>query len=194
MSAATPIRPDPDKQVKEWLKVVYDCYRRALLNKKYYADRLEHTKKWSTTMECLVVIGTSGAIATWAVWRTSAGQIAWAIITATATVIAGLKPILKFPDRVEKYTKLVANHFALFDECDQLVQDIRTRGEFTDQMWKTFQETQNRSRKLGLDDDPRPLPRLVEKFTAEVNREIKSEDLWWPTQEYSLEGKAPVGQ
>jgi hypothetical protein len=161
------------------VRATYELYRDSLLNKKYYADRLETAKRWSLVLEFALVFGTSGAIATWAAWKTPAGARAWAMITAASTVLAILKPLLQFPNKIERYTGLYTGHAGLYYDLKQLVDDIQDKHDFTDPMWATVQHTQERVKELGLKNDPRPVRRLQRKYFKEVVDEIPADKLWF---------------
>lgn len=163
------------------LQVVYNLYRTALLNCKYYADRLVTLQKWNTIFEIALVIGTSGTIGTWAIWKSDFGGYVWPIIGGIAAVLAITKPVVQLSRRIEQYSKLWANYSGLFYDLDLLVSEISATRTLTPETLKSFSAAQERYKGLALrEEDPRPVEKLRRKYYEEVNREIPPDRLWVP--------------
>jgi len=160
------------------LKRIYDDYRTALMNTKYYAHRLRTYRRWNLTIECCLAIGTSGAIGAWAIWNDSIGMHIWAVMTGCVTLLAILKPILQFSAHIERYSKLHSSYSVLFHDIKRLVSDIDMNGSVTQDIVKSLRHAEERFKSLAPDDDPNPSKTLLEKYYNEVIAEIPAQDLW----------------
>src|SRR4051794_17444077 len=98
------------------LSHIYDAYRTALLNRKYYGLRLSSVRKLNFWSEVLIAIGatSSGGVAGLAVWGTITGQYVWLWISGIATVISVVKPACQFGKSIENYTKLYAGYTNIY--------------------------------------------------------------------------------
>jgi len=75
---------------------VYDLYRTARLNIKYYSHLLTHWKRLNTWLECsLLIFAPSSAIAGIFFWQTPCGAIVWKWLIVITAVIASIKPIIR---------------------------------------------------------------------------------------------------
>jgi hypothetical protein len=88
-----PLFDDSDALYEHLLRV-YDDYRTARMNQKYYARRLSTYKRLNLTFEGALGVGTSGTIGSLAIWQTAIGTFAWALIAGATAIIAVLKPII----------------------------------------------------------------------------------------------------
>jgi hypothetical protein len=81
------------------LGVIYDTYRRSAMNEKYYANRLTHLTNWNRYIEIVLAVGTSTAIAAWAIWTLNSwAKVFWAGFSGVITLLAITKPFLKMPE------------------------------------------------------------------------------------------------
>src|SRR5262245_21201645 len=93
---------------REELTLIYDQYRTSLFNVKYFGHVLSQAQKINLLSEILVAIGatTGGAIAGWSIWKQELAAPVWAVIAGAAAVIATIKPIIRLPEKVERFSKL----------------------------------------------------------------------------------------
>lgn len=165
---------------KATLLEIYDLYRTVLLNRKYYARRLDLTKKMNLWLEICLAVGTSGTIGAWAIWKTGYGQYIWIVIAGGAAILAVIKPIVQLSKGIERYSKLYVGYSDLFYDLQEVVGDIRKSRLFTKEMSNAVKNARNRIKKLALEDDPQPRQKLLVQCYNEVNREIPPERLWIP--------------
>jgi hypothetical protein len=162
------------------LNVTYDLYRTALLNRKYYGDRLAAYQRWNTLVELIVALGTSTAIGGLAFLESGVGKSVLAIVGGLAVVLAVVKTALQLSQQIERYSKLYTNHSILYSELDNLVSRIRVQQTVTNETMTSFFDIHHRFNLLASEDDPHPSRRLAEKYYKEVDKEIPSESLWLP--------------
>ncbi len=177
------------REVGASLHYLYDAYRTALLNRKYYADRLVTRQRWNLALEVILAVGTSGTIGGWAIWKQGVGPGVWAAVAGFVALIAILKPLLQLSKAIERYSKLFIGYTELHNELQRVVLEVQTCKTLTDEMWRCFQSALTRHSKLALEDDARPAERLRRRCYDEVNREIPPSELWMP--EAALKAAVP---
>ncbi len=80
-------------ELRNRLIQIYDEYRTALLNGKYYARRLALYRNLDLWSEIVAALGTSSAIGSWALWKTTFGANGWTLLAGAAVIVSLLKPI-----------------------------------------------------------------------------------------------------
>jgi hypothetical protein len=176
---------DIDKRteiLRSSLTHIYDAYRTALLNRKYYGHRLELMRRLSFWSEILIAVGatSSGGVAGLAIWGTITGQYVWLWISGVATVASVVKPAIQFSQSIENYTKLYAGHTNIYLTLKQAVEDINDKQRISPDSFRKYQASRDLNRELGGQDDPKPREGLVRRLQVQVNREIAPEHLWMP--------------
>jgi len=91
-----------------------------------------------------------------------------------------MKPFLHLPDKIERYTKLHAEHGQAFYDLRLIVGQAPRDGRFTKSMQEAHDDTLVKFKDLSQYDDPRRNKRLASKCFDAVNREIPVTDLWTP--------------
>ncbi|HEX9407859.1 MAG TPA: hypothetical protein VF975_11120 [Thermoanaerobaculia bacterium] len=164
------------------LTQIYDAYRSALLNKKYYACQLDFYRKLNRSVEIILAIATPSTVGGWAIWHTQTGQTIWAVIAAIVALVAALKPVFDWPKDIDRYSRLHAEHTVQFYTLKQLVEDIEMHKTITPEMEKRFLDARDRHAQLSKDDDVKPSKRVARRCEREVKAEIPSDRLWIPNK------------
>jgi methyl-accepting chemotaxis protein len=159
---------------------LYDQYRTASLNRKYYGCRLQAIRGWNNFFEIAIAIGTSSVVGGWSLWHTGVGSTIWTILGGVTALLAIVKPFLQLSKQVERYTKLFIGYGDAFYDFELLVNEIGRIRRYNDEIDAAFRKTIDRLKQLAADDDPQPNHKLVKDCTGEVNREIPPDRLWWP--------------
>lgn len=168
--------------ISSFLNELYDQYRTAMLNRIYYGTRLANFKRWNLAHEIAIAIGTSSALAAWAIWKTDTGGKVWAIITGLATILAILKPILQLSKQIERYSKLFAGHGDVLFDLEALIRKVRSTKEVTKEMENNFNQALSRIKTLAPQDYPKPSRELLNRCYAEVNKQVPANSLWIPKE------------
>lgn len=171
-----------DAHLSDRLRDLYDKYRTALLNRKYYGARLVLFQRWNLTMEIVIAVGSSSAIAAWAIWREGSGATTWAVLTGVAALFAVVKPLLQLSRQVERYSKLYYGHGDVAVDFGMLADDAHRSKKFTPEMERTYRQALQRFRLLSPQDDPKPDKQLLRKCYDEVNAEVPPENFWMPEE------------
>ncbi len=174
------MRDEETETLYNQLCEIYKIYRKALLNRKYYGHRLSSVKMWNNMFDVTVAVGMSSAIGAWFVWQSGYGKIAWEILAGMATLTALIKPILHFPQLIEKSSKLFTGHGDIFYDLERIIQKTIKDAKYTEELDLSFQEIFDRFKRLALDDDPKPKKKLLQKCYDEVNKEIPPSSLYIP--------------
>ncbi len=167
---------------------IYDEYRSALLNQKYYAHRLQRYRRLDLLAEISVAIGTSSTVASWAIWKTSFGTNGWTVLAGAAVVVSMLKPILQLGKSIEKYGKLFAGYSSVAAGFRFLISEIRITRVVDESTLKAVKDLYGQVGELTREDDPLPAHRLLEKLQHEVNLEVPPASLWMPSQNEHAHG------
>lgn len=163
------------------LQRIYTDYRNVRLSRDYYGCRLTAFRRWNLVYEIVLALGASGSVAAgWYIWRTSYGQPAWAVVSGLAAALAIIKPILKLPEQVERYSKLHTGYASLTFEYEEIVGRIKELGGTTSEMDERINEASSRMKRLGIDDDPHPSEALLRKCQNAIKRVVPAFDDWLP--------------
>ena len=166
-----------------WLNSLYDNYRTALMNRMYYGSRLASSRKTNRAIEIAVAVGSSGAIASWALWQsTDLGITAWAVLTGVSTVLAVVKPIVNYAKEIERYGKLFVGHGSLYYDLDSIVRHVAATKSVDDDDRARYERALDRRNEMAGDDDPKPNRKLVLKLQDRVDQMVPPESLWLPSE------------
>lgn len=173
----------PNDVLETQLRFIYNGYRTALLNRKYYGFRLSLFQRYNTILEIVIAVGAagSGGVAGLAIWGSIPGQYTWLVISGIATLLGILKPILQLGRHIENYTKLYAGHSNVYLDLKSIVEDIEVSRAIPAKTSNRYDSIRNRISELGGLNDPRPNNNLIFRLQGEVNEEIPPESLWFPS-------------
>ena len=176
--------PVDHETLRAELGVIYDTYRTAAMNEKYYANRLTHIRNWSRYYEIVLAIGTSTAIAAWAIWEQNYWtRIFWAVFSGVISVLAIVKPFLKMPEEIEKYSTLHTGYRALYLNLQSIASRIKRKSKVTSEIQELFDAAQDQYKSLALNDVVNINGDILKQCQQQVNREIPVESLWYPPRQ-----------
>jgi hypothetical protein len=164
------------------LRYIYDSYRTALLNRKYYGHRLFIHQRYNMFMEIAIAVGATGSagVASLAIWGTLTGQYAWLVISGLATVLGVVKPVLQISAKIENYSKLCVGYGGIYLDFKAIVEDINVSRSIPPSIHQQYADIRKKTNDLRGLDDPRPSRRTIKKLQTEVNVDIPPESLWYP--------------
>lgn len=165
------------------LRWLYDDYRKALLNRKYYGYRLDFYLKVNSASDYIVMFGTSGTIAGASYWKTRFGTICWSLLGTIVAVLTIVRKAGNLSKKIEKYSKLYSEYNNLFYDLQSIVKEVHALRGVSSEMAARLGNATKRIRDLAADDDPKPSERLRRRCFEEVNREIPVRTLWYPEEE-----------
>lgn len=172
------------EQLRQQLGPIYGDYRSALLNRKYYAYKLNALKRYNTTYEIIQAIITSSAIGAWAIWQQEGGRVIWTLIAAVATVMAAIKPALQIPKRVEELNAQYLGYNHLYYKLMDVIRSVPLTGGISREMEKTLEYTAAQFERLDRMILSSSNKRILRRCESEVNQEIPPKSLWNPDLAY----------
>jgi hypothetical protein len=120
---------------------VYDLLRTARLNVKYYSGRIGELKQRQFWLDfVLAIVAPSSAVAGLWFWEYPLGEIAWKVLAVLAAVIAVVKPLLKYGDKIQTMEEVLAGYKALDHDLYCITLEIQRKKAYTDDLQQTFRE------------------------------------------------------
>jgi hypothetical protein len=166
------------------LNVIYGTYRTSAMNQKYYANRLTHLTRLNRYYEIVLALGTSTAIAGWALWTLNDWtKVTWSVFSGVITLLAISKPFLKMPEDIEKYSTLHTGYRALYLNLESIVSKIRRKSMLTSEVRELFDAAQDQYKSLALNDAVNINRKILNEMQEQVNQEITVESLWYPSRQ-----------
>jgi hypothetical protein len=164
---------------------LYDNYRTARLNVKYYAARLETLQRLNTFLEVMVAIAAPGSAVSGA-WflKTQSGLCVWQVVTAVAAICGFLKPFLKLGQRIKFFEQTLSGYRALEYDLYEIVLRIRDEEAYSPASKKLFEAAMKKKKTLVTSPPENSQNRrLIERLYLEVVSEIPKESLYLPQEQ-----------
>lgn len=162
--------------------VVYDLYKTARLNVKYYAARLNSIERQNLFIELVIAIAapTSAVTGIWLL-KTDAGQELWKYVAGVAAFAAVLKPFLKLPAKIKLMEQCLAGYRALEYDVEQIVNKIKTERVYSKPCRGMLDEAQRKKKVLVCNPpENNQDQKLIERLYTEVNKEFPFEAFYVP--------------
>jgi hypothetical protein len=163
---------------------VYDLYRTARLNVKYYCGRLRLRERQNFVIEIVIAATASGsAIAGFTFWTSGLGRIVWQTLSVIAAVLAVTKPLLKLPEKIRQLEETISGFRTLEHDLRKIEISIRQERQFTKDHRTRFNAALERmndlvSKPAELSEDKR----LKRECQAEVVRELPASRFYVPVE------------
>jgi hypothetical protein len=171
----------PQADCAEQLEILYDHYRDACLNQKYYGHRYVHVERSNSGIEIAIAIGSAtSTIGAWPLWQFGVGKVIWATIAGASTILAVVKPFLNYPEKMKKFGRLHAGYVEITTELREIVNNLRIARSLSNEALITYKRMRKMLTQLAREDEPNPNRRLIKRLQAEVNKEIPLHTLWFP--------------
>jgi hypothetical protein len=162
---------------------VYDQFRTARLNAKYFSCRVASLKTLNFWIEVvLAATATGSALAGLAFWSTEFGKPVWQGLLVISAIIALVKPPLKLTDRIQLLQEWAADFKGVEYELKKIEIGIRQQGDFTSALKNRFFTTMDRYAELArkAEAESRIDNRLKRRCQDEVARELPAEKFFVP--------------
>jgi hypothetical protein len=166
---------------------VYNGYRTARLNVKYYSTRLHRIELMNKAMElCIAITAPGSGFAK--LFSDSVPPYLWQVLLFTASVAAILKPVLKFQDKIKKYQSVLNGYRGLEYDLVEIKESISQKQAYDKKLQSDYIKALKRERDLEQDDPETTHDRaLIIKCQAEVNRELPPEEFFVPKNNHQGE-------
>jgi len=162
--------------------VVYDLYKTARLNVKYYAARLNGVERLNFVVELVIAIAapTSAVTGIWLL-KTETGQDLWKYIAALAAIAAVVKPLLRLPLKIKNMEQSLSGYRALEYDVEQIINKIRSEKVLSKSCKSMLEDAQRKKKSLVCNPPENNQDKnLIEKLYVEVNRELPSDSFFIP--------------
>jgi len=155
---------------------VFKQYREARMNCLYYAERLASFQKWDAIIEWVIVItGPSSAATLW-FWKSGIGTWLWAVLGAVAILLASIKPFLNLRGKIERSVKLWSAYTMIFHDLKGVIEKINLGSIEDTEARISLGISSKHLAGLGLQDEPKPFGKLLEKCQDQMEREIPAKE------------------
>jgi hypothetical protein len=161
---------------------LYDYYRSALMSAKYYGRKIELLKRIALAIDIGTALAASGSFAGLAIWKSDIGRNAFSLVLGCTAILSALRPVLRLPDKIGRYSKLFYGYMEVFYRIQALTADIRAAGRADPEHLRKAADTAERFRALELEGDAYQDSKKLLKYQDEVDVAIPVERLWLPSE------------
>lgn len=153
---------------------VYDLYRTARLNVKYYSARLTCLERLNSVMELILSISApSSAVAGLFFWDTSIGSVIWKILGIITAFTAVSKPLLKLTKKIKQFEEIITGYQVLEHDLSVIKISIEEKQSYDKSLQKEFKKTLDRKKILTTKcPEHREYKKLKNRCTSEVTQEL----------------------
>lgn len=161
---------------------VYDEYRRARLNVRYYCARLAKLERRNLVLEWIVAAAAGGsAVAGLTVWDTNIGRIAWQSLAIAAALAAVSKPLLKYTERIKKLEHVITEFRRVEHDLKKLKIEIETRKAYDATLQERFRLMLDSMNELvALSVESEEDSRLRDRCEDAIRRELPANHFYVP--------------
>lgn len=164
---------------------VYDQYRTARLNIKYYTAILARHRKIDSAMESIIAATapTSAITGLW-LWNTEIGKWGWKILAVIAGITAILKPLIRSRDKMRNCEEIITGYRWLHNDLEKINIQIKEKQIYDSEIRKEFSNVLDKKIYL-TEKEPKSTinNKLRNRFTIEVNKELPSGDFYIPPKD-----------
>lgn len=175
------------EQKKEWLRLLYNDYRTALLNKKYYGYRLAWKKKLNVGINIFAALfstgGTFSLVLGWSFVDEETKKnltICAAVLSTIVTASLVFQKYLNLENDIERYSKLCVEHSKIAANLRAIVDDLKYLQDVTNADITKRAEIIALFNDLESADEEDPSARLMSRAQKEVNAEVPPTSFWMP--------------
>ena len=161
---------------------LYDDYRTALMNAKYYGRKIEVLTRITLVFDIGTALAASGAFAGLTFWNDGIGKNAFSVLLGCTAAISALRPFLRLPDKISRYSKLYYGYMEVFYRIQGLTADMRAAGRVDAEHLRKATDAAERFRALELEGDAYQDSSKLLRYQDEVNLAIPVESLWLPSE------------
>ncbi|GGD96628.1 hypothetical protein [Caballeronia grimmiae] len=161
---------------------VYDKFRTARLNVKYYCRRLHRLERMDRALDIILLIAapTSAVAGLW-FWETEYGRVVWQCLGVVAALVATVRPALHITKRIKDYESAISAYQMLEYDLDAIRQKIEQRGIYDAKLKAEFIRAIERQRNADLASPEKVAEsRLLRDCTAAVMEELPASFFFVP--------------
>jgi len=111
---------------------VYDLYRTARLNVKYYSAGLNRLKRKNLYLEIMLAAFVSlSAIGVFGFWETTTGKEVWQFLVGVSVFLAVIKPILSLAERIRLQEEIISGYRTIDIDLHKITVQIHHDRKYT---------------------------------------------------------------
>lgn len=169
---------------------VYDEFRTARLNVRYYESRLKKLSKVNSLTEYILAISTSSSVAGLWFWGNTIGDYVWKGLGALAIFLALGRPIFNPTDKIKKASEILSAYKALDHDFNKLKIKISQNKKYDKPLKEEFNTLLEKEGNIiskytdeSIDDE------LRKKCTEQVKKELPADSFYIPEEEWIISEK-----
>lgn len=163
---------------------VYDEFRSARLNVRYYESKLKKLSNWNTLTEYILAISISSSVAGLWLWENIIGGYVWKALGALAIFLAVGKPILNLTEKIKKKSELLGAYKELDHDFNKLKIRIAQNKKYDKLLKEEFNTLlEKKGNIISKYTDESPDYKLRKKCTEQVNIELPGDSFYIPKGE-----------
>jgi len=160
---------------------VYDEYRTARLNVRYYEYRLKRLQQHNFRIELVLAISVSSGVAGLWFWETLVGGIIWKIIITVAAFTAVVKPLIKLSERIQEQSIILAAWRELDDELHKLCILVTQCRKYDSELQNRFLSLMEKKSDISKRETAEAIDeKLRKKCFDRVNQELPCDKFFVP--------------
>jgi hypothetical protein len=163
---------------------VYDLYRTARLNVRYYSARLHEVEMLNMGMEIVIAATapTSAIAALW-FWDTPVGSATWKTLGVIAAIAAVTKPIMMLPKKMKAYNEVLAGYRALEHDLYEIKEMIIQNRKYGKEQQLDYKKALKRKGVLAAKDpETKQDKSLIKRLVTEINHELPAASFYIPSE------------
>lgn len=163
---------------------VYDEFRTARLNVRYYELRLKTLSRFNSFTEWILAISASSSVAGLWFWENEIGGYAWKLIGAFTALLAVARPTLNLTNKIKMTSEMLSAHKELDHDFNKLKRKISTHNKYDELLKEVFEELLEKKGdiiKRYTDGDIND--KLIIKCEQRVNEELPADDFYIPKED-----------
>ena len=160
---------------------VYDEYRGAKRDVKYFGARLAFLKGINFCLEFIVAISTSSSVAGLWLWQGFWGGYIWKILGAVAVVLVVAKPRVNLPATICWMTEVFEGYKAVEQDLRDITTQIRHHQGYGKDLQGMFFSARKRAREVEQKNkESKVKQKLRDKCWEEVDKELPAREFYIP--------------
>ncbi len=163
---------------------VYDLYRTARLNYKYYSAKLNRTELVVFWMDLiLLVTAPSSAIAGLWFWDNPTGEVLWKYLGSIAAIVAIIKPLLNITKKIKRYEELRSGYSSLEHDLQEIKELVFLKKRYDNKLQNDYKRALKRKGRLAKKEiDSTENKKLKRRCEKEVLEELPVDSFYIPKE------------
>ena len=166
---------------------VYDEFRTARLNVRYYESQLKKLSTWNSFTEWILAVSASSGVAGLWFWENEIGGFAWKVLGAFTVFLAVGRPILNLTKKINKTSEMLSAYKELDHDFNKLKIKISTHKKYDEPLKDVFEDLlEKKGDIIKRYTDEYINDKLIIKCTQRVNEELPVDRFYIPKERIKL--------